>query len=114
MSYDRLSQLCDFTPEERRRNLSIGLERRRARMKAKRWFGSGKISFSNVVRRAHAEREWDKPAIYGHLRVGELLLAKPGIGKAKAAKILEQTGIDPRRTVLSLGPNQVERLKKFL
>lgn len=48
--------------------------------------------------------------VVGRMRVSALLQALPGIGRARAAQIMERLGIAASRRVRGLGPRQREAL----
>ena len=52
---------------------------------------------------------WGMDVIQG-MRVFDLLRALPGVGPARAQRIMAAAGIELRRTVARLGPRQRDRL----
>jgi len=49
--------------------------------------------------------------IIGKMRVSALLESMPGVGKVRAAGIMDQLGISPSRRVRGLGANQAAALR---
>ena len=103
---ERAARLPKLTDEQRRLAAAKGLEHRRRRADAKARIAAGALSAASVL-------ESGDPALR-KMTVESLLRALPGIGKARAAKLMAGFGIAPGAKVASLGPNQRRRLKDFL
>lgn len=89
-----------ITDEERAAALVKAGEVRKARAAVLGDVRSGAITVADVL-----ERSVDDP-VCGRIRVRALVLAIPGVGKARAAAFLEGAGIDPDRRVAGLGHRQ--------
>ncbi|MFE9254140.1 integration host factor, actinobacterial type [Streptomyces sp. NPDC006879] len=63
---------------------------------------NGKVSLKDVLVR--------EDAVVGKVFVRRLLESLPGIGKVRAAQLLDELGISENRRVQGLGPRQKERL----
>ena len=50
--------------------------------------------------------------IIGKMRVSALLESMPGVGKVRAAGIMDELGISPSRRVRGLGANQAAALRE--
>jgi len=46
------------------------------------------------------------------IRGNEVIESVPGVGKLRAAKIMEDIGISPSRRIKGLGPKQAQALKE--
>jgi len=86
------------TPEQRAAALEKAAESRRIRAAELARIRSGEITVTDVL--ADPESPLQKA------RVGTLVLAVPGIGKAKAAALLTELEINPDRRVGGLGSRQ--------
>lgn len=84
------------------------VEARRARALVKQRLRSGEVSPLKTLVRA---READSAE--GSLRVTEFLQTFPAVGEVKAARILAQLEISPRKRLGGLGAHQRERLEAF-
>lgn len=85
------------------------IEARRARAEIKQRLRSGELS---PVRAMAAAREEGSAA--ATLRVTEFLQTFPAVGEVKAAKLLEELQISPRKRLGGLGVHQRERLESFV
>lgn len=90
-----------LTDEQRLSGAAKSLEVRKLRADIKQWLTEGGLN----LRRDRLELALQFPATQG-MRVRQLLLALPGIGPNRAAKILDHAGIKPASTVRSMGHNQ--------
>lgn len=54
----------------------------------------------------------DADEVIGKMKVSAVLEAMPGVGKVRAAKIMERVGISPRRRVRGLGTHQRAALER--
>lgn len=85
------------------------IEARRARAEIKQRLRSGELS---PVRALAAAREEGSAA--ATLRVTEFLQTFPAVGEVKAARLLEELQISPRKRLGGLGVHQRERLEGFV
>ena len=60
------------------------------------------------------EKDGKGDMVCAKLRVSELIRAKPGIGRARCERIMDDLAIARTRCVGGLGPRQVERLAQIL
>lgn len=97
--------LPSLSDEERRAALKKAAEARQARAELKKKLKSGSVSLKDILNKA------DDP-IVGRMKVGNLLEALPGVGKARASKKMEDLEISPTRRVQGLGSNQKQNLLK--
>lgn len=93
-----------LTPATRDDGLRKSLELRRRRAVAKAQLAARPNNFPAV---------WHDDVAQG-MKVYTLLLALPGVGKKKAAKLLSVAGIPEKTTVRACGPRQYERLMRQL
>jgi hypothetical protein len=99
--------LPTLTPAQRAAALEKAAQARAARAQARAQLRSGDLSPIDVLRAPH-----ESPA--GDLRVEQLLVSLPGIGKARAAALLATAGIPATRRVRSLGSRQQQALADAL
>jgi len=99
--------LPTLTPEQRAAALEKAARVRTARAEARAQLRSGELNPIEVLRAPH-----DSPA--GDLRVEQLLVSLPGIGKTRASALLADAGIPPTRRVRSLGTRQQQALADAL
>lgn len=96
--------LPSLTPEQRAAALEKAAAARRVRADLKARLKHAGTSLEDVL----AQGETDEAI--GKMRVSAVLEALPGVGKARAAKIMERLDISPSRRVRGLGANQRARL----
>jgi predicted HAD superfamily phosphohydrolase len=94
--------LPKLTAEQRQRYLKKAEEARSARAELRDRLKSGEVSIEEVF-----DMQSD---IARRMKVSTLLESMPGIGKAKAARIMEELGISESRRVQGLGIRQREQL----
>lgn len=87
-----------LTPEQQAEALQKATAARRAQAEVKGRLKSGDLPLTEAL----ADREG--PA--GAIRVSALLRSLPGVGTARAAAVLERTGIDGGKRVRALGSAQ--------
>ena len=87
------SPLPAMSAEERTRALEIANQARRERAELKRNMKAGRITPKTALDAKAAQR----------MRVEDFLASLPGIGKAKARKIMVAVGIAPNRRVRGSG-----------
>lgn len=89
-----------LTNEQRRQAYEKALELRQRRSKVKQGLRRGDIDLGDA---------WGLSFVQG-MKVYDLLVALPGIARARALKILAAAGIAENKTVRACGPKQRERL----
>jgi hypothetical protein len=99
--------LPTLTPAQRAAALEKAAQTRTARAQARAQLRSGELSPLDVLR-----APTDSPA--GDLRVEQLLVSLPGIGKTRATALLAIAGIPSTRRVRSLGARQQQALAELL
>ncbi|MBI3689007.1 MAG: 30S ribosomal protein S13 [Actinobacteria bacterium] len=92
--------LPPLTPEQRAAALEKAAVARKARAELKERLKRNGTSLAEVL----AAGETDD--IVGKMRVSAVLEALPGVGKVRAAKIMERLDISPTRRVRGLGAKQ--------
>lgn len=92
--------LPSLTPEQRSAALERAAEARRARAALKAKLKNSSTSLAEVIAAAEGDD------VIGKLKVSTLLESLPGVGKVRAARIMEEVGISPTRRVRGLGANQ--------
>jgi hypothetical protein len=97
--------LPNLSKEDRQAALQKALEVRRQRAEVRAKLKNGSMSLKQCLDKAD-----DK--IVGRMKVSAVLESLPGIGKVRAASILEELGISPTRRVQGLGVRQAEGLLK--
>jgi hypothetical protein len=92
--------LPTISDEQRRAALAKAAEIRRARAELKEQLKSGKTTLTAVLDRAESDE------VVGKLKVSAVLQAMPGIGKVKAAQIMDKLKIAESRRLRGLGDQQ--------
>lgn len=92
--------LPPLTPEQRTAALVKAAEARRARAEIKDRLKRSDESLAGVLARAQTDR------VVGNMRVSAVLEAMPGVGKARAQKIMDRLEISPSRRIRGLGAKQ--------
>jgi hypothetical protein len=92
--------LQPLTPEQRADALAKSASARKARSDLKGSLKSGGLTLAEVIASAESSE------IVAKTKVSALLVSMPGVGKVRAAQIMERLGIDPGRRVRGLGANQ--------
>jgi hypothetical protein len=95
--------LPTLTDEQRRQALEKAAEARRKRAELKAELKSGKRTLKDVLARSGED-------IVGKMKVSTVLESLPGVGKVRAAKIMEKLDISASRRVRGLGAKQREAL----
>jgi len=93
------------TPEQRAADLAKGARVRRLRADVKASLKRGTADLPDVLAKAADDD------VIGKMKVAALIEAMPGVGKVKAAQIMERLCIDVSRRVLGLGGNQRQALE---
>ncbi|MGV8082532.1 MAG: integration host factor, actinobacterial type [Coriobacteriia bacterium] len=99
--------LPNLSDADRQKALKKAAEARQQRAALRADIKSGKLTFSEVMRRS------EDPVI-ARLKVVTLLESLPGYGKAKAQKIMGELEISESRRVQGLGARQREQLLERL
>lgn len=92
--------LPSLSPEQRAAALEKAAEIRKARAELKEQLKEGKITLGDVLGRAEGDD------VVGKLKVSAVLQALPGIGKIRAAQIMEKLRIAESRRLRGLGDQQ--------
>ena len=95
---DSVNTLPVMTDEQRRKNLEKAAAARRERKALLDLVREGTVSFE----KASADPK------YWRIPVVRLLIAVPGVGKAKATQLMTEAGVSPTRRVKGLGCRQRE------
>jgi hypothetical protein len=95
-----------LSAEDRAEALAKGLAARQARAEVKSHLKRGLATLPQVL----AEAAPDGPV--AGMKVSALVGAMPGVGKVKAAQIMERLQIAEGRRVRGLGPNQRQALEQ--
>ena len=96
--------LPQLTPEQRTAALEKAAAARRVRAELKERLKKGQTSIKQVL--ADAEKD----DALAKLKVSALLESLPGVGKVRAAQLMEQFEIAPSRRVRGLGERQRKAL----
>lgn len=98
-------QLPVLTAEQRKAALEKAARVRKERADIKKKLKAGELKVGDILNRPSDE-------IYGKMTVKSVIESVPGVGKLRAAKIMEDIGISPSRRIKGLGPKQVQALKE--
>lgn len=98
--------LPNLTPEQRAAALEKAAAARRSRAELKDRLKRGDVSLAKVLSAG------DEDDVIGKMRVAAVLEALPGVGKVRAAKIMERLEISPTRRVRGLGAKQRGALER--
>jgi hypothetical protein len=93
-----------LTPEQRALALAKAAAARQQRAAIKQALKEGSLSLRELLARA------DTDAAVGGLKVSAALTSLPGLGKVKAARLMERLGIAESRRLRGLGAKQKEAL----
>lgn len=96
--------LPPLTPEQRAAALEKAAIARQERAAVKNRLKHASGSIAQVI------DEGKTNDVIGKMRVSALLESMPGVGKIRAAAIMEELGISPSRRVRGLGANQAAAL----
>ncbi len=96
--------LPKLTPEQRQAALEKAARARQVRAEVKNRLKHSGASLGDVIAQAKADE------VVGKLKVSDLLQSMPGVGKVKAAEIMQRIGIADSRRLRGLGANQVQAL----
>ncbi len=95
--------LPKLTEEQRQEALKKAAEARQKRADLRKKLKAGEVNVKEIINNV------DDP-IVSRMKVSSLLESLPGIGKARAQKIMQDAGISPTRRVQGLGSKQKEIL----
>jgi transposase len=93
-----------LTPEQRQAALDKAAASRRERAAVKNRLKHSGASIAEVL------SEGERNEVIGKMRVSELLQSMPGLGKVRAAQLMERLKISESRRVRGLGTKQVAAL----
>ncbi|MCX6464376.1 MAG: integration host factor, actinobacterial type [Pseudonocardiales bacterium] len=96
--------LPQLTEEQRAAALQKAAEARRARAEWKARLKGGGTTLEEVLKEA------DTDEVLGKMKVSALLEALPGVGKVRAAQMMERLEIAPSRRLRGLGDRQRKAL----
>ena len=97
--------LPSLSPEQRAAALEKAAAARKARAELRERLKSKGATVGDVL------KQGDTDEVIGKMRVSAVLESLPGVGKARAAKIMERLEISPTRRVRGLGANQRKALE---
>jgi hypothetical protein len=95
--------LPTLTEEQRKQALAKAAEARKKRAEVKAALKTERMSLSDVLSRSRDD-------IVGKMKVSAVLESLPGVGKVRAAKLMEKLDISASRRVRGLGAKQREAL----
>ena len=93
-----------LTPEQRQAALEKAAASRRERAAVKNRLKHSGASIAEVL------AEGEQNEVIGKMRVSELLQSMPGLGKVRAAQVMERLKISESRRVRGLGAKQIAAL----
>src|SRR3982751_5771829 len=97
--------LPELSPEQRAAALEKAAAARKARAELRERLKSKGATVGDVLKQGETDE------VIGKMRVSPVLESLPGVGKARAAKIMERLEISPTRRVRGLGANQRKALE---
>ena len=98
--------LPNITPEQRAGALAKAAQVRAERAEIKNHLKRGAVTLPEVLKAA------SDSDVIAKTKVSDLLASMPGVGKVRAAQIMERLGIDAGRRVRGLGANQRAALER--
>ncbi|GAA3673234.1 hypothetical protein FB459_2525 [Yimella lutea] len=96
--------LPQLTPEQRAEALAKAAEARRRRAAVKNRLKNSQGSLQEVIDSGRNDE------IIGKMKVSALLESMPGVGKVRAAQIMDEIGIASTRRLRGLGNHQIAAL----
>ena len=97
--------LPDLSPEQRAAALEKAAAARKTRAELRERLKSKGATVGDVLKQGESDE------VIGKMRVSAVLESLPGVGKARAEKIMERLEISPTRRVRGLGANQRKALE---
>ena len=97
--------LPELSPEQRAAALEKAAAARKVRAELRERLKSKGTTVGDVLKQGETDE------VIGKMRVSAVLESLPGVGKARAAKIMERLEISPTRRVRGLGANQRKALE---
>ena len=97
--------LPELSPEQRAAALEKAAAARKARAELRERLKSKGATVGDVLKQGETDE------VIGKMRVSAVLESLPGVGKARAAKIMERLEISPTRRERGLGANQRRALE---
>ena len=94
------------TPEQRKEDLAKGALVRKQRAEVKKLLKQGGMTLPAALSEASTDD------VIAKMKVLALLQSMPGVGRVRAAQIMERLGISEGRRVQGLGPNQRAALEQ--
>jgi transposase len=98
--------LPPLTPEQRAAALEKAGEARRVRAEVKAKLKHSGLTLREVLSSAESDE------VIGKMKVSAVLEAMPGVGRVRAARIMDKLEISPSRRVRGLGTKQREALER--
>ena len=98
--------LPELTKEQRAAALEKAAAARKTRAELRERLKSKGATVGDVLKQGETDE------VIGKMRVSAVLESLPGVGKARAAKIMERLEISPTRRVRGLGANQRKALEQ--
>ena len=98
--------LPNLSPEQRAAALEKAAAARKTRAELRERLKSKGTTVADVLKQGETDE------VIGKMRVSAVLESLPGVGKARAAKIMERLEISPTRRVRGLGANQRRALEQ--
>jgi hypothetical protein len=98
--------LPELSPEQRAAALEKAAAARKSRAELRERLKSKGATVGDVLKQGETDE------VIGKMRVSAVLESLPGVGKARAAKIMERLEISPTRRVRGLGANQRRALEQ--
>ncbi|MCZ2837482.1 integration host factor, actinobacterial type [Modestobacter sp. VKM Ac-2985] len=97
--------LPELSPEQRAAALEKAAAARKSRAELRERLKTRGATVGDVLKQGETDE------VIGKMRVSAVLESLPGVGKARAAKIMERLEISPTRRVRGLGANQRKALE---
>lgn len=97
-----------LTPEQRAAALAKAALARRARAELKERLKHAGASLADVLQQGQTDE------VIGKMKVNAVLEALPGVGKVRAARLMQDCGVSPNRRVRGLGAKQRASLEEAL
>lgn len=99
--------LPQLTDAQRREALKKAVETRQKRAALKKQIKAGQVSLTQVL------NDVGNPVV-AKMKISALLQSLPGVGKARAQKLMAKIGIDESRRIQGLGSKQKQALLEEL